>query len=110
MAYAKPIRTVRISLADAGEADLWIEVEHPETLSWRTKRRIIGAQSEQDEATRSVRQAVAMVVRHNLTDDGGTLTDEALDNMPSHVVEGVLVAIGGLFDVPKSTESGSSTG
>ena len=115
MAYAKPLRTARLSLADAGEPDHWVEVEHPETLRWKTKRAIMQAQNEADEATRSVRQVLAMVVSWSLTREDGTAmpippTDDDLDAMPSHVVEGLLLAIGALFDVPKANGSASTDG
>ena len=113
--FKKPVRTLKITLSDAGEPDLWIEVEHPEVLSWRTKRRIIAAQGIEDEATRSVRQVAAMLVSWNLTRDDGTAiptppSDDDLDALPSHVVEGILLAVGALFEIPKASGSESGTG
>ena len=113
MPYAKALRTIRIDLGEvAGEPGYWIEVEHPEAMTWRTKRAIIRAgNGETDDIARSSAQVAAMVCGWNLedVDTGEALalpaTEASFDRLPSHIVEGLMSAVGNLFQIPK--ESGS---
>lgn len=112
MAYAKALRVVRVDLASAGEPGYWVEVEHPESMSWSVKRAIIRAgNGAGDELERSTAQVAAMVTAWNLEDreTGEALplpaTEATLDRLPAHVVEAILVEVGALFQIPKASGS-----
>ncbi len=115
-AYAKALRTVRLSLEAAGEPGHWVDVEHPEAMRWSIKSRIVRAASIEDELSRSLAQVAAMIVGWSLVDieTGEPLpvpvTPEVLDRLPAHVVEAVLTQIGELVTVPKASGSDSGTG
>ena len=114
--YAKSLRTVRLSLAAAGEPDHWVDVEHPEAMRWSIKSRIIRAAANADEFTRSLAQVAAMIVGWSLVDveTGQPLPvpvqAETLDRLPAHVVESILTQVGEMVTVPKASESDSGTG
>ncbi len=116
MAYAKPLRTVRLTLESVGEDGHWVDVEHPECMRWSTKARMIRAASIEDEFQRSLAQVASMIVAWSLTD---IETDQplavpveisTLDRLPSHVVEGILTLVGDLVTVPKASGSDFGTG
>jgi hypothetical protein len=116
MGYAKPLRTVRLSLDASGEPGHWVDVEHPEAMRWTTKARMIRASSIEDEFLRSLAQVASMIVAWSLTDvDTGEelpvpVTTDALDRLPAHVVEAILTLVGELVTVPKVNGSDSGTG
>ena len=116
MGYAKPLRTVRLTLDGAGEPGHWVEVEHPEAMRWTTKARMIRASSIEDEFGRSLAQVASMITGWSLTDvDTGEelpvpVTAEALDRLPAHVVEAILTQVGELVTVPNASGSNSGTG
>lgn len=112
MAYQVARRTLRLDAGAVGEPDAWIEVEHPEALTWRTKVRLLRAgQAEGDEIARATGQACALVVGWSLTDfeTGEALplpaTAEGLERAPAQVVEHLLTALGEAFTVPKASGS-----
>lgn len=116
MAYAKPLRTVRLTLDASGEPGHWVEVEHPEAMRWTTKARMIRAQSIEDEFGRSLAQVASMITAWSLVDvDTGEalpvpVTADVLDRLPAHVVEAILTLVGELVTVPKANGSDSGTG
>ena len=116
MGYAKPLRTVRLTLDAAGEPGHWVEVEHPEAMRWTTKARMIRASSIEDEFGRSLAQVASMITGWSLTDvDTGDelpvpVTAEALDRLPAHVVEAILTQVGELVTVPNASGSNSGSG
>ena len=116
MGYAKPLRTVRLSLDASGEPGHWVDVEHPEAMRWTTKARMIRASSIEDEFGRSLAQVASMIVAWSLTDVDTSeelpvpVTTEVLDRLPAHVVEAILTLVGELVTVPKASGSDSGTG
>ena len=116
MGYAKPLRTVRLTLDGAGEPGHWVEVEHPEAMRWTTKARMIRASSIEDEFGRSLAQVASMITAWSLTDvDTGEelpvpVTAEALDRLPAHVVEAILTQVGELVTVPNASGRNSGSG
>jgi hypothetical protein len=116
MAYAKPLRTVRLTLDASGEPGHWVDVEHPEAMRWTTKARMIRASSIEDEFLRSLAQVASMITGWSLTDvDTGEelpvpVTTDVLDRLPAHVVEAILTLVGELVTVPKVSGSDSGTG
>ena len=106
--YRKPTRTVRITLDEAGEPDVWCEVEHPETMSWKSRRRFASlTEEDQRDAVKVATVFLTLVRAWNVVDPETNEElsippkQEDLDKIPAHVVEGILTAINALNNVPK---------
>ena len=115
--YARSPRTVKVTLEAHGEPDLWFEIEHPEAMSWKARRRFAAvAQADQGDPGAVAVAFASLVLRWNLPDpDTGEVialppTADMLDRIPAHVVEGMMVEVAGLSTVPKASGSDSGTG
>jgi hypothetical protein len=115
--YARLPRTVRVSLEAHGEPDLWFEIEHPEAMTWKARRRFAAvAQADQSDPGAVALAFAGLVLRWNLPDliTGEVLalppTADVLDALPAHVIEGMMIEVAKLGTVPKANESGSITG
>lgn len=115
--YARAPRTVRVSLEGHGEPDLWFEVEHPEAMSWKARRRFAAvAQADQGDPGAVAVAFAGLVLAWNVPDPetgeviGLPPSAEVLDRIPAHVVEGMMVEVAGLSTVPKASASASGTG
>lgn len=115
--YARAPRTVKVTLEAHGEPDLWFEIEHPEAMSWKARRRFAAvAQADQGDPGAVAVAFASLVLRWNLPDPetGEVLalppSADTLDRIPAHVVEGMMVEVAGLSTVPKASGSDSGTG
>ena len=106
--YRKPSRLTRVTLAEWDEPDFWIEVENPESMTWKSRRRFTALTEADKTDPQVVAMAFTSLIRAwNIVDPetGEVLpvppTAEDLDRLPAHVVDGILLAINEMNTVPK---------